>query len=245
VNISPPVSGNDPGEGLWVTALITETPADTELSGISAELQRLCRAAAGHLGLTGATIRLAGGPQDVVVASSDPTAHRHAELQFDANEGPGHVARVLHRPVLVPDVQAMATRWPGLALLAAGDGLEAIFAFPLQEGAVSLGVLEVYGDRTRRLSHDEVSSGTAFARVATRLLLDGHALTLPGELDVEASGALERAVVYQAQGMVMVELGLPLPDALARLRARALAEGTSVEQVSRGVVEGTEDVASW
>ncbi|MEO6512432.1 MAG: ANTAR domain-containing protein, partial [Nocardioides sp.] len=63
--------------------------------------------------------------------------------------------------------------------------------------------------------------------------------------DVGVAGALERAVVYQAQGMVMVELGLPLADALARLRARALAEGVSVEHVSRGVVEGTEDVGSW
>ncbi|MEO6510563.1 MAG: GAF domain-containing protein, partial [Nocardioides sp.] len=158
MNISPPVSENDPGDVHWVSVLITEAAADTELTGVNVELQHLCRAAARHLGLTGATVRLTGGQQDVVAASSDATAHRHAELQFDANEGPGHLALVLHRPVLVSDVQAMAARWPGLALLAAGDGLEAIFVFPLQEGAVSLGVLEVYGDRIRHLTADEVSS---------------------------------------------------------------------------------------
>ncbi len=45
-------------------------------------------------------------------------------------------------------------------------------------------------------------------------------------------------VVYQAQGMTMVDLGVSLVDALARLRAHAFAADRSLQDVARDVVEG-------
>jgi AmiR/NasT family two-component response regulator len=44
--------------------------------------------------------------------------------------------------------------------------------------------------------------------------------------------------VYQAQGMVMVDLGVSLADALVRLRAYAFVEGRPVAEVARDVVAG-------
>ena len=43
-----------------------------------------------------------------------------------------------------------------------------------------------------------------------------------------------RDEVYQAQGMVMVDLGVTLEVALARMRASAFAEGLSLQAARRG-----------
>ena len=46
----------------------------------------------------------------------------------------------------------------------------------------------------------------------------------------------QRAELFQAQGMVSVQLGVSLADALARLRAHAYAENLPLGQVARDVV---------
>jgi GAF domain/ANTAR domain len=232
----PPASGADPRDRLaWAAVQVDRAAVDADLAGISAQLHGVCRAVAAHLDLAGAAIRLSVTGADGVAASSDGRARVLAELQFDANEGPGHQAVAAHRPVLVPDLQAAALRWPGFAILAADHSLEAIFSFPLQEGAVFFGILELYDGRPRGLSDDDLSVVAAFARVATLRLLDERAVGT-GTLEPGVSRALERAVVYQAQGMVMVDLGVPLREALARMRGRAFAEGVSVDELARRIV---------
>jgi AmiR/NasT family two-component response regulator len=44
--------------------------------------------------------------------------------------------------------------------------------------------------------------------------------------------------VYQAQGMVMVDLGVGLDEALVRLRGHAFVEGRPVAAVARDIVAG-------
>ena len=45
-----------------------------------------------------------------------------------------------------------------------------------------------------------------------------------------------RVQLFQAQGMVMVQLGVSLADALARIRAHAYAENRSLAEVAADVV---------
>ncbi len=46
------------------------------------------------------------------------------------------------------------------------------------------------------------------------------------------------AHVYQAQGMVMVQLGVALPEALARMRAHAYAHDVTLVELATEIVEG-------
>ncbi|MFD0524436.1 ANTAR domain-containing protein [Paractinoplanes durhamensis] len=73
--------------------------------------------------------------------------------------------------------------------------------------------------------------------MAVTTLLDGQAQAPPGAaadgLD-EVMG--QRAEVFQAQGMVSVQLRVTLSDALARLRAHAYAEDRALGEVARDVV---------
>jgi len=45
-------------------------------------------------------------------------------------------------------------------------------------------------------------------------------------------------LVYQAQGMAMIDLGVSLQDAMARLRAYAYAHDRALHEVARDIVTG-------
>ena len=59
------------------------------------------------------------------------------------------------------------------------------------------------------------------------------------DLDLDLDGMLvPRLEVYQAQGMVMVDLGVSLTEAMALLRAHAFTLGQPLGDVAREVVAG-------
>ncbi len=162
-------------------ALVADASADGDLHGLTAALQRVCRAATAALGLRGAAVHVMAESEAAgVAACSDAEARAVAELQFTANEGPAWVAFRTRRPVLVPLLDAAHDRWPGFASLAVVRGVRAVFSFPLQQGAVSLGVLDLYADRAGPLDADGLALGAGFARVATDLLLDGDTVNRAG-----------------------------------------------------------------
>ena len=47
-----------------------------------------------------------------------------------------------------------------------------------------------------------------------------------------------RHEVYQAQGMIMVQLGVPLADAMVRIRAYAYAHNKRLNDVAADIVAG-------
>jgi hypothetical protein len=181
-----------------------------------------------------------------VAACSDAEARAVAELQFTANEGPALVAFRTRRPVLVPLLGEALDRWPGFASLAGARGVRAVFSFPLQQGAVSFGVLDLYADRAGPLDPDALALGGSFAGVATDLLLDGGTVSQSGDLDVGLSTSLvDRARIHQAQGMVMVDLRVSLAEALTRMRARAFASDTTLLDLAEQVIAGILTPESW
>jgi hypothetical protein len=175
-----------------------------------------------------------------LAAASDPLIAELEELQYTIGEGPSIEAYTSRRPVLAPDMADGAmTRWPGYAPAAHDQGVRAVFAFPLHVGAVRLGVLDVYRHRSGSLSDDSLVQALTFAEVAVQTLLDGQEEAPAGHLSDGLDRALDsRVALYQAQGMVMVDLGVPIADAMARLRAYAYAVGLPLHDVAREVVEG-------
>ena len=75
----------------------------------------------------------------------------------------------------------------------------------------------------------------AFAEVAMGALLDAQDGSV-NSFQQEAAGS--RFELYQAQGMVMVQLGVDLAEAMARLRAYAYAQDRRLADVADDVVEG-------
>ena len=159
------------------------------------------------------------------------------ELQFTAGEGPGAGEFGLGAPVLVADLELAAARWPGFAPDAVAAGARAMFAVPLQAGAIRVGVLSLYRALPGPLPSGELADVLVFADIALQLLLDlsSGVSGSPGYLPLQGLSD-RRAVVYQATGMMSVQLGVSLEDALARLRAHAFGSGAVLGDVAEDVV---------
>jgi hypothetical protein len=224
----------------WARTLVADEPlSGNGLQGTAAELEQLCRAMIRVIPLSGAAVSLMndGGPIGIVASSDDVWAEIE-ELPFILGEGPCWDAFESRRPVFCADVgSADELRWPGYSAAAVENGVRAAFALPLQVGYGRLGVLDLYRDRPGGLEGDDRTLALAFAEVATSLLVEGqqaaHSDAIPSGV-YEALGS--RFEAYQAQGMVMVQLGVPLGEAMARLRAYAYANDRTLGEVAREIV---------
>lgn len=226
-------------------ALVLAEPLAADLGQLVGSLHRICRSVRTNLVVAGAAVTLfsAEGSHGVV-AASDPRCLRLGELQFTMGEGPCHLARETRRPVLVPDLRlGAALQWPGFASAALSEGAAAAFAFPLQVGGASFGVLDIFADVPGALSEEHLARALCFAQIATEVLLDGNLLTPKGDLDPGLERALDyRAEIYQAQGMLMVSLGVSLGDALALMRAHAFRFDRPLVELAREIVAGRADL---
>lgn len=206
-----------------------------------ASLQRLCIALTRELAVLGAAVNLmSDAGSHGVAAGSDQHSMDIDELQFSLGEGPCHDALGGRRPVLVADLAGVdGVRWPGYGPSAHAAGVAAVFAFPLHIGAAEFGVLDVYAARPGSLTSEQVSTALTFAEVATQMLHDAQLASPPGELDLSLRSALDyRSQIYQAQGIVMVALGISLAGALARMRAHAFANDQRLADLAAGIVDG-------
>ena len=229
---------DDHGDRLRVQARAVLPAEPNIVPDVSIGLDRLCRAAVDELGFDQVSVTLmTTAGSSVLVASAGPPGPGIQELQFDLGEGPGPDAYAAGRPVLIPDLRSCNGRWPGFAAAAIERGSEAVFAFPLQLGAVRFGVLTCARAEAGSLSQLELSAGLIFAEVATDLLLDSS--PTGDHPDPQLHAAIHvHDEVYQAQGMVMVDLAVSLDVALARMRAVAYAEGISLQELAAEIVAG-------
>jgi len=203
------------------------------------EPARLCEICADVSRMTGAGIMLmTGDVQQGSVCSSNAVSNLIEELQFTLGEGPCVDAHQGNRPVSEPDLaDAGATRWLAFTPAAVAAGARAVFGFPLQVGGVRLGALNLYRDQPGPMSDDQHADALILADVVAQALLAMQAHALPGGLGPELEeGANFRFVVHQASGMVAVQLGVSVGEALIRLRAYAFGNDRLVADVAEEIV---------
>ncbi len=159
------------------------------------------------------------------------------ELQFTLGEGPCIDAYELEIPIVEPDLATPSSRWPAFTPPALEAGVKSIFSFPLQVGDVCIGALDLYRDRPGELSDDEHADALIMAEVVAQAVVTMQATpwgTLAAELTIDRD---RRSVVHQAVGMVSVQLGVTVEEALLRLRAHAFANDRPLTALARDVVE--------
>ncbi len=153
-------------------------------------------------------------------------------------KGPGIDALAEGRPVLVDNLGTMTARWPQFASGAQALGMQAVFAFPLLVGAIRTGVVSFYADHVAPLAEGQLEDLAVLANLVTSTVLAMQSEVATEELAWSlADAADDHAAVHQATGMVAIQVGCSMQDALVRLRARAFADGVSVNEVGQQVVE--------
>lgn len=206
---------------------------------------QLCSACVDVLAVDGAAISVvdAGGTRGTF-GSSSALSRQLDEFQFTFGEGPCLDAVRLGRPVLVPDLGGVAgRRWPAFTGAAVDSGVRAIFALPIAIASQPVGALDLFRWRTGTLDDDDLEGGLLAAELSTLPLLDLVTADVDwrdageGGAGWDELGSLDRVEVYQATGMIMAQLDVGPAEALARLRARAFADGRSASDIAWDVVE--------
>ncbi|MDT4999598.1 MAG: hypothetical protein QOK12_1703 [Mycobacterium sp.] len=173
------------------------------------------------------------------LSATDDTAARIEAQQVVAGEGPAVDAAERGGPVLIDDLSVQFDRWPGFTTALGRDAYGAMFAFPLQIGAIAVGVLDLYRNEPVPIEPDELTAMLAVADIVTMVLM-----SRPPLADVDANAAdswwtpsPSSSEIHQATGMVVAQLSAPPRVAYLRLRAHAFAQDRPLTEVAREVIE--------
>jgi GAF domain len=200
---------------------------------------RLCEVSTDVIGVTGSGVMLMSGdvPSGALCATNE-VSRRIEDLQYMLGEGPCVEAYERDQVVLEPDLADPVTpRWSAFAPAALAAGALAMFAFPLRVGTARLGALNLYRDRPGPLSDDQHANALVMADVAAQWVLDKEAGAPPGTVAEELEqGADFHFALHNAAGMLSVQLGVSVTEALIRLRAYAFARGLPLGDVAEDVV---------
>jgi ANTAR domain-containing protein len=204
-----------------------------------------CTAAVDAVEVSGAWLVAARGTgAGHLMRATDDVSELLAELELTLGEGPGRDAAAAGGPVLASDLgdADAVRRWPVFAPAACQAGAAAVFALPLQVGAIRAGVMGLYREQPGPLSAFQLGDALVFADTATLLLLESGSQAA-GE-DAAGSGpggqpadlALHRAEIDQASGMLTEQLGVGIAEAFIRLRAYAYVNDLRLTDVARDIV---------
>ena len=220
---------------------------DRILAGLSAgsgawSAAGLCEACQGIAGVNGAGIMLMSGdvPRGSLCAS-DEVSQLIEDLQFTLGEGPCVDAYQQDVVVAEPDLaDPGAPRWLAFTPLALDAGVRAVFGFPLRAGSVRLGAMNLYRDQPGPLSADQHADALVVAAVTARWVLEAQAGAPPGVVAKELeAGADFHFAVHNAAGIVSVQLGISVAEALIRLRAFAFSNNRLLAEVARDIIAHT------
>lgn len=201
-------------------------------------------AAALALGVDGIAAGMGTGPAGAVLAwGRQETSAALEDAEFTLGQGPSVEALADGAPILIADLADAGERWPAFTAAAQALGVGAVFTFPLQIGAISVGVLLAHRAAVGPFSVQQLADALALADAVTILLLHRAALGLDAAgapFDAPCPGwaapSTYRAQVHQATGMISVQLNVGLAEALARLRAHAYVQDRRVAEVADDVV---------
>ncbi|MFY0408183.1 ANTAR domain-containing protein [Solicola sp. PLA-1-18] len=195
---------------------------------------RLCQAMATVLGADGAALTLSYlSTHRMVAGASDEVVSAVVDLEEVVGRGPGVDAAATGEVVSCTVGAVEEPRWPDF-VLAARERLGPLHLLLVPVRPVSRidGVATFY----RRASGLDVLADEArFLGNAVGVALADVADT-PAPVDAGAPWR-SRAVVHQATGMVMGQVGVSPDDAVALLRAHAYATSTTMDAVARSVVD--------
>ena len=214
----------------------------------------LCASCVGLLEMDGAAVSVVlDGTASGTFGSSGGLGRRLDEYQFTFGEGPCIDAVASRRSVLVPDLDSPGeVRWPLLRGALLDEGVRGVFAVPIMITSVCVGALDLFRSRPGPLEGVALAGAVLAAQLAGTPLLDLIAAAKDADDDTAAdprsagredadwdrtSLEADRVEVFQATGMLISALDVDADEALARLRAHAMATNQTASQVARAIIE--------
>lgn len=184
-------------------------------------------------------VHVAGSGLEVLCAS-DGVAEQVEWAQITLGEGPGLAAIVSGGPVVAHDLATPGGQWPTFAAEAVRAGIGALYALPLEIGAIRVGVLDLYRDHAAALGGKDFADAVAVAELVTAILLaEGRTGQFIEPLGPWWDQPLSTREVHQATGMIVAQLGVTAHEAYVRMQAFAYSNGRMLSEVAEAVVHRT------
>ncbi|BDX35094.1 GAF domain-containing protein [Mycobacterium antarcticum] len=220
---------------------------DTALTFIAGGVGLLCDMAVRATKVDGGALVILNTPSNSreLLHATDAVAEHLDELQFLVGEGPCVDAYRRGRPITAADLDSERshTRWPAFAREAGAVGVDAVFGYPIEDGSVPLGVLELYRHESGALKAADDDAARQYAE-AIGTVLHAAADELSVRIADVASGDLARLAgsppsrsrMHVAAGMVAEQLGVTVSEAIDRVRAHTFASGRRLGEVTADIV---------
>jgi GAF domain-containing protein len=174
---------------------------------------------------------LSSGDQPIIpFAAAHRDAARADMLQVDLRQGPGWQAIACRQPVMVTELR-FDSRWRFWAPLAADLGFRSVLSLSLTDGDTS-GALNLYSRRPSGFASADLSLAQTFAEHAS------IAVAIAAEREQLLRAVQSRAILGQAQGLLMERHHITADQALTALRRYSSHTGQQLQLVARRVING-------
>ncbi len=231
------------------TAWLTDEREADPVTSLEFLPTRLARACVQVLGVDGAGLSVLTDEFRVPLGASDENATQAEKLQFTTGEGPCLQAAHLHRPASAAD-DDLRTKWPVFAeQLFALTPYRAVMSLPVGHDAEQLGALDLYWTDPMGLRKLPAADAITVTEQIHRTLTLSTAVVVDEGVPAEPAwlrGPVPRTRmgVWIAVGVLMSDLDVFAPDALALLRAYAFSHDSTVDdiahQLNRGALNADE-----
>lgn len=209
----------------------------------------LCGACVTLLDVDGAVLTLVDdGAVSSALGSSGELSSRLIEMQFTLGEGPCLEVAGSATAMAIDLGSPHAQRWPAFAREASLLGVRAMFVLPVAVVGSPIGTLCLHRNRAEPFVGAVNEGCFLAAELAGMPLLDLIAIDLHAAAADDTSSAwkeiasLSRSEVYQAVGVLMVQLEMTPAEALVRLRGYAFAHGMTTSELAYDILEHRRDL---
>jgi hypothetical protein len=203
---------------------------------------RVCHAALDVFSVDGASITMDNSnAYRVTLCATDKRSDLLENLQDVLGEGPCWDAFDLGRPVQTGVDRAAALRWPQFIPAAEQivGAAGVLWSIPMRSDREVIGAISMYRLSMGTLAEPIDTAQFVADAMATTLLRDPAAVAEAADAGAWSS----RAVVHQATGMLVSQLGVRVDDALAVLRSHAFVTSAQLADVAKAVIERRLDLS--
>jgi GAF domain-containing protein len=137
----------------------------------------------------------------------------------------------------------MPQRWPRFTTAARERGFSAVHALPIRLRDQTLGALNLFLSKPRRVADDLIAVAQALADVVTISILQERAMRESTMVVEQLQGALEsRILIEQAKGVLAERAQIDVAEAFAVMREFARSGNRKLVEVAAAVIDNSPDV---
>ncbi len=200
-------------------------------------LAELTASATAVLGLSGSGVTWANNGRLRFITAVGSRFEEMERVQEQHQTGPCHQAYELDDVVTTPDVREVPNQWPEYAAAARRLGVAGVAGIPMRLGDRPVGVLNLYDDKPRDWSPDDLAAAGVLADVATGYVMNATALRHERQTTQQLQHALDsRVVIEQAKGIIANHHGITVDEAYQRIRRHARSHNANLRVVAEAIV---------